>query len=1040
MVGDKPPLVSKPEGLGELQILLIICALLFLALMLFGVACSYYCLKQRNIKLIRRRRALSSGPGSVVTKMSESTLQLPMFDGLKIPRAHPPSNSGSDQALIVGSQQSDTLPSDYPSESRSSSEIEEGDTRSLRRPSTISSICQQEVPIVHQEDDRLSSVYSDAHPQSEFDMVGAPTAIPPPTFDVAFRVTPLKRKSPSPPSSIASDDSRVAVMRAQERQLSTILEKEEWRQSGIPSDRANVLDNPDLNQPALVNNPPTANYAQVNRKPRSVLSDRSIPDHDTWSVTECEEVPQERRKPPEASFRVKHRAPSVPREPSESEVSTKTLMINDDVNLHTSTFHHVREDEESEMMIVPVPERPVPPPKLQEVDDLYLRNVTDKRIVEENERIRRQMLEYHQRPPPNWDVTIRKHPPVYEPRTPSESTAPDWDVKIRQYPPEQEPRTPSESTWDMESQPPPEWDVKIRQYPPLEEPRTPSESTAPDWDVKIRQYPPLNEPRTPSESTAPDWDVNIRQYPPLHEPRSPSQSTMPPDWNVKIRQYPPKYEPRTPSESTNWDAESQPPPDWDVNVRQYPPLHEPRSPSQSTLPPDWDVKIRQYPPKYEPRSPSESTDWDRMSQPPLPPNWDVSIRQYPPVHEPRTPSDSTDWDGMSQTDRLHADDLYLRTITERHVTEEDELVRRQYTEYRRVPKPRLPPNWDVTIRQHPPVYEPRPPSDSTADWASDVGSERPPSERPPINWNVLIRVLQPPVRDDDISSVLTEDDRDRWHHIITTESVLRTMLTEATVREDFERIRYDTRFERIFEPRKWDVIIRVLAPPNVPRDDRSEASESTTYSDAVPPRRYRKRSDASRRSGSLAPVREGVPAPRSGPGSTRSGRSSVKSGDDVRSLTETTVNFAKYSVDPDAWSQSSGHTYHSSNYPRSMADRSHSEVMEHGAVYRRADWDEDSERMSRPSLARSTSEFTENNWSTPARRVPFDRISTGSGYSSSSNRKPRRLTAEEAREASSSSSPHDVVSDGSSSPREFRRRVPYERVSSSESEAGTRPE
>jgi len=570
----------------------------------------------------------------------------------------------------------------------------------------------------------------------------------------------------------------------------------------------------------------------------------------------------------------------------------------------------------------------------------------------------------------------------------------------------------------------------------------------PDWDVKIRQYPPKYEPRTPSESTnwdaesqpPPDWDVNVRQYPPLHEPRSPSQSTMPPDWDVKIRQYPPKYEPRTPSESTNWDAESQPPPDWDVNVRQYPPLHEPRSPSQSTLPPDWDVKIRQYPPKYEPRSPSESTDWDRMSQPPLPPNWDVSIRQYPPVHEPRTPSDSTDWDGMSQTDRLHADDLYMRTITERHVTEEDELVRRQYTEYRRVPKPRLPPNWDVTIRQHPPVYEPRPPSDSTADWASDVGSERPPSERPPINWNVLIRVLQPPVRDDDISSVLTDDDRDRWHHIITTESVLRTMLTEAVVREDYERIRYDTRFERIFEPRKWDVIIRVLAPPNVPRDDRSEASESTTYSDAVPPRRYRKRSDASRRSGSLAPVREGVPAPRSGPGSTRSGRSSVKSGDDVRSLTETTVNFAKYSVDPDAWSQSSGHTYHSSNYPRSMADRSHSEVMEQGAVYRRADWDEDSERMSRPSLARSTSEFTENNWSTPARRVPFDRISTGSGYSSSSNRKPRRLTAEEAREASSSSSPHDVVSDGSSSPREFRRRVPYERVSSSESEAGTRPE
>lgn len=52
-----------------------------------------------------------------------------MFEGLKIPRAHAPvqaaaSSSGSEGPLI-----SDTIPSDYPSESHS--EVEDAETRSL---------------------------------------------------------------------------------------------------------------------------------------------------------------------------------------------------------------------------------------------------------------------------------------------------------------------------------------------------------------------------------------------------------------------------------------------------------------------------------------------------------------------------------------------------------------------------------------------------------------------------------------------------------------------------------------------------------------------------------------------------------------------------------------------------------------------------------------------------------------------------------------------------------------------------------------------
>ena len=262
-IADKPAPPLVPERLGEVPILVIICALLFLAMMLFGVAFSYFCLKQRNIKLIRRRRALSSGPGSEITGMSEQTIFVPPFEGLKIPRAHT----------------TPELSSDYPSESRSGSEIEEGEGRSVRQPSTISSTAQQEeVPVQTREPD-LSSCYSDAHNQLDIDTFMLPTTIPrvDPTFDVAFRVKDRKR-SPAP-SSVASDDTRsnATILVAQERALTTILEREEWRQSEYQQlANAQLQDNPNLNEPADCIPSPPPGYAQVQRKPRSLSPARSL--------------------------------------------------------------------------------------------------------------------------------------------------------------------------------------------------------------------------------------------------------------------------------------------------------------------------------------------------------------------------------------------------------------------------------------------------------------------------------------------------------------------------------------------------------------------------------------------------------------------------------------------------------------------------------------------------------------------------------------------------------------------------------------------
>ena len=47
-----PPLeIRSLAPLKEFEVLLIVCAIIFLALMLLGIGCSYYCLKRRNIKV-----------------------------------------------------------------------------------------------------------------------------------------------------------------------------------------------------------------------------------------------------------------------------------------------------------------------------------------------------------------------------------------------------------------------------------------------------------------------------------------------------------------------------------------------------------------------------------------------------------------------------------------------------------------------------------------------------------------------------------------------------------------------------------------------------------------------------------------------------------------------------------------------------------------------------------------------------------------------------------------------------------------------------
>ncbi|XP_071549615.1 uncharacterized protein pot [Panulirus ornatus] len=360
------------------------------------------------------------------------------------------------------------------------------------------------------------------------------------------------------------------------------------------------------------------------------------------------------------------------------------------------------------------------------------------------------------------------------------------------------------------------------------------------------------------------------------------------------------------------------------------------------------------------------------------------------------------------------DDRHVSTITETHTTEDIERHRRFIKQYHVKPKALPPPKWNVAIRHYPgPKYADEVES-SGPEWEgySEPGSDvfrqhllhadvddleiETLEHPPPPNWNVLLRVLEPPPTEQAVQCVLTREDREKWRQIITTESTLRTMLTYATVKEDYERIRHDQRYEKLFEPRKWDVIIRILSPPDIhDRIDSSSEAPSISDTESLPSRdgrRYRKNESApSGRRPSLPPLyeydSEGNPVIMRRPGppsarSRRSSKSSTHSGIDVRSMTETEVNFTR----ADTWSEASGPSLASG--ARSIADRSQPEITYNVPVlpdddYPDTDFDDRMSARTGRSLARSASEFTED-W---RHHEPVDRYSHVSGSSVESKRR-----------------------------------------------------
>ncbi|KAI8033420.1 uncharacterized protein LOC128265589 [Drosophila gunungcola] len=473
----QPPLKS-------IQILMIICAIMFLTLLLLGLAVSYYCLRSRSIPVVRRL-PMSMGSGSEITKLSGSSVgNISAFEGVKIPRAHAAlqavySSSGSEGALI---------PSDYPSESHS--EIEEIDTRSL--PFSSAGSCENRA-FVHE----TSSLYSDHYAPASTQEPSAASAVmtttsvtrhafplqeavavaaDSPKFDVQVRV---KKSPPPPPSPVTSDTESVATLRPDRNNLSTILEAYEDRESVL------TLDSLPPPADALAMHSQFTYVPELHAAPLPVAQAQAEPKFSVYTRTHHEVVDG---RPETWSDYTDGPAPS--------EI---TDLSSEAPDLTVDTMHYYEDEFQPVAALQPQPQPPVT--TSHTVDDVYLRTVTERKTIEDIESHKRRVTEYKSKP---------RAPLPPPPPPPAPPVDPKFDVRVRNYPSDREQAlwenfsdissasgltlTPRMERSELSLAPPPAQihDNKLKltspelvgNMKPIEVP--PQDKDVPNWDVLIR--------------------------------------------------------------------------------------------------------------------------------------------------------------------------------------------------------------------------------------------------------------------------------------------------------------------------------------------------------------------------------------------------------------------------------------------------------------------------------------------------------------------------------------------------------------------------
>lgn len=435
-----PAAAVLPPKLSEVELLLIICALLFLTLLLLGIGVAYYCLKKRNIKVIKRKKAMSSAPGSAITKLSGSTMGSLMFDQIRIPRAIAQSISGSEAALLTTADRSDTIPSDYPSESPSSinsdaEEIEGGRSVLVSETSTIKhdKYRYENSAFIPDEGSVRSGYPVDQERDESVSSVPIMTLTKPP------------EKKP-----------RLKTKIAMEQLLTTISEREDiLQQESIDRRYARVTEaESDIRPPPPYHQPQIApTQTRIGRRPPSIYG--SIPDNDNWSQSEMESRPPVQPYVREPNLQTATYTDYL----IDTQDATDTI---EDTTRHQKTTYQQLEEERAL-----VPRKPKI--TVQSIDDVYVTTTTETTATEHVTKHVRNTIEPLKKAPtssPSWDVTIRHY----------QSELPDYSATVSDSyhissgsvepshpasPPPPPPPPPPQS----QSQPP-KWDVLIRVLEP----------------------------------------------------------------------------------------------------------------------------------------------------------------------------------------------------------------------------------------------------------------------------------------------------------------------------------------------------------------------------------------------------------------------------------------------------------------------------------------------------------------------------------------------------------------------------------------------
>lgn len=544
--------------LSEVEILIIICLLLFLSLLTLGIGIAYFCLKRRNIHIVRKSTIASSAPPSQITRLSSSNIPPPssllssvLGHTVRIPRAVPYSVPAGRASMLSSPDHHyeeypvSTSTSGEPSEtSVSSSSDDQADVSKhllfkkvgprsllsipkaiLRKTGPKKSLPQ---PLVH--------TY---HSKASTSSVG--TSIRQPEMEDQTVITVLEPEGQIDDHGYWSVRNGVSHPDRQIKQQTTEFQKSETSKKPIPvyaqvdknkkiiqrSQEMNIeklnISRPEIKAPRMPSRPPPLLGAA--RRQRSTITD--IPEESSTSeeITKNTTVTTSvRREVTETRIL----SPSL----SKGIVSSDTIDGASELST-TETDSRLSQTENPEVQTAHQNTVLHQPPKnilIRDVADIYLTTTVETESRELKTHISRDIVEEHART--DTVTPSPKDVPTAKPELKTSSPTGNWNVVIRQRqpPPTLQADSARESNGEeregTQPEAKPKFDVKIRAIPPSD-----LKTKEPQKMVTI---PPLEMPRTISklkealmpktvetspEKTLPEKDSNLKdeQVKPLPE-------------------------------------------------------------------------------------------------------------------------------------------------------------------------------------------------------------------------------------------------------------------------------------------------------------------------------------------------------------------------------------------------------------------------------------------------------------------------------------------------------------------------------------------